>query len=119
VHIRPSRPLTGTAVQDSDALLGGLRAGHAHFAIDGIATPPPFVSPLRTTTARPTRRHARAARTARADIRMNAPPAFITRRKTARPWPDHHEQHIQVQAGEAPGIFTVEVRTPTTIGRRG
>lgn len=113
VHVRPTRPLNGSPADDFNALLDGLRAGHAYFAIDGIATPP-----LLRFTARNETGTAESGDTLEPrgpltlDVRTNAPSAFITRlRKDGRPFgPDHHEQHIEVRAGEATGAFTVEVR---------
>jgi hypothetical protein len=42
VHVRPDRPFNGDAIQDADALVRGLRRGHAYVVVDGLASPPVF-----------------------------------------------------------------------------
>ena len=113
VHVRPQRPLTGTAADDFKALLDGLRAGHAYVSVDGVATPPSL-----RFTAKNESGSAEAGDTLEPrgaltfDVRVNAPPAFVTRLwKDGKPFgPEHREQHIQVMAGETSGVFFVEAR---------
>jgi len=114
VHVRPTQPWTGTAATDFAALLGGLRAGHAYIAIDGLATPASL-----TFTARNEHGTAAAGDTLEPrgpltlDITTNAPPAFAIRVwKDGEPFgPEYHEPHVQV-AAESTGVFTVDVRGP-------
>ncbi|PWT83870.1 MAG: hypothetical protein C5B57_05945, partial [Blastocatellia bacterium] len=42
IHVRPDRPISGNAVQDSAAVIGAIRRGHLYTAIDGLASPPSF-----------------------------------------------------------------------------
>ena len=113
VHVRPDRPLTGTAATDAGLIFRAIRAGHLYTVADGIATPPAFdftasnslgmvgIGDQLTPSGGPVSLH----------VRSNAPDGFTT-----TIWSgvqaiasDRAERDITVTATAGPGVYWVEI----------
>jgi len=114
VHVRPSGPLTGSAVDDARRLTEGLRAGHVYTAFGGLARPASFEFTATNGTtdveAGDELRTGGAAVTLR--VRSNRPPGF-----TSSVWKgsqllaaDRPESEFTLQTTGAPAVYRVEVR---------
>jgi hypothetical protein len=118
VHVTPARALTGSAADDAQLVIDGVRAGHVYVAVEGWATPPAF-------ELRATRQSSSGAAGDRLDpgapitlyVRSNAPPGFET-----LVWRDRElltersEPAFELPVGDGPGLYVVEVRKPNSPG---
>lgn len=118
VHVTPARALTGSAADDAQLLIEGMRAGHVYVAVEGWATPPAL-------ELRANRGSSSGAPGDRLDpgapitlhVRSNAPAGFET-----LVWRDRElltersEPAFELPVGEGPGLYVVEVRKPNSEG---
>jgi hypothetical protein len=115
IHVRPDRPLTGSAADDAALIVAAIRAGHLYSAIDATATPPSFEFTATNASGTATQGdELRARGQVKLRVRTNAPASFTT-----TVWNggevvsgDRHEPEFTVETPEGPGTFWVEIRKP-------
>ena len=117
VHVRPEGALTGDPVRDADAVLEGLRRGHAYVAINGLASPPMFQFTATNGREVASAGDALAAGAATLQVRSNAPPSFTTiLRAGGRVVASVQGETSFTHPVDAPGVYRVEIVAPSSDG---
>ncbi len=112
VRVTPESLLSGNAVADAAAILGGLRAGHVYTAVDGFAGPPFFTfSAVSSVGSVGQGDNLPASGPVTLRVRSNAPPTFTTTvwRDNQILETDRHDPSFTVTAPEGPAVYRVEI----------
>jgi len=114
VRVHPTRPFTGDAAADADALLGGIRAGHLYTAVDAFASPAAFEFSAESGGRSVWQGGELPATEPTISLRVksNAPPSYTTTIRQGRGavLAERREQEFTVAAPTGAGVYRVEIR---------
>jgi hypothetical protein len=121
VHVRPDAPLStspgapGNAAGDAAAILHGIRDGHLHIVVDGLASPPSFVFTAEgagnTVGEGDSIEASGASGSIALHVKSNAPSTFTT-----TVWQGNHilkmttQPEFDVSVPDSPAVYRVDIR---------